>query len=138
VTPTCLSGDIVSKPLSYVAHKIREAIEVLTDEYLRSGFGFIRSQSDVGWLRGKNDNEGKVESLFLGNPNLNIWSWMRNMPMYGPNFGWGRPVYMGPGAVKGDGRAFIMPGQEDGSVLVAIRLQSAHVEAFKEVFHKDM
>ncbi|KAK7380697.1 hypothetical protein VNO78_33212 [Psophocarpus tetragonolobus] len=126
LTPTCLSGDIVSKPLSHVAHKIREAIEVLNDEYLRSGFGLIRMQNDVGWLRG----------IFIRNPNLSIWSWISNMPTYGPDFGWGRPVYMGPGTVRGDGRANIMPGAEDGSVLIAIRLQCAHVEAFKEFFHK--
>ncbi|CAJ1953313.1 unnamed protein product [Sphenostylis stenocarpa] len=129
LTPTCLSRDIVSKPLSYVAHKIREAIEVLTDEYLRSGFAFIRKENDVGWLR----------DTFLGNPNLSIWSWLSSMPIYGPDFGWGRPVYMGPGAVRGDGRAFILPGAGgDGSVLVAIRLQTGHVEAFKEFFHKDL
>ncbi|RDX80835.1 Spermidine hydroxycinnamoyl transferase, partial [Mucuna pruriens] len=138
VTPTCLGGDIVSKPLSYVAQKIREAIEVLTNEYLRSGFGFIGRENDVGWLRG-NDHGGKVEPLFLGNPNLNIWSWMSNMPLYGPDFGYGRAVYMGPGVVKGDGRAFIMPGSAgNGSVLIAIRLQNGHVEAFKEFFHKDL
>ncbi|KAJ1390497.1 Transferase [Sesbania bispinosa] len=139
VTPTSFSGDIVSKPLSYGAQKIREAIEVLTDEYLRSAFDFIGSQKNVGWLRPSLNNEGIVEAPFLGNPNLNIWSWISNMPMYGPDFGWGKPIYMGPGAVKGDGKAFIMPGPlDDGSLSIAIRLQTSHMEVFKEYFYKDI
>ncbi|XP_061357430.1 hydroxycinnamoyl-CoA:piscidic acid hydroxycinnamoyltransferase-like [Gastrolobium bilobum] len=139
VTHTCLSGDIVSKPLSYGAHKIREAIEMVTDEYLRSAFDFIGSQHNVACLRPSFNYLGCVESPFLGNPNLNIWSWMSNMPLYGPDFGWGKPVYMGPGVVKGDGKAFIMPSPiGDESISIAIRLQNAHMEAFKEFFYRDI
>ncbi|MED6116092.1 hypothetical protein PIB30_096876 [Stylosanthes scabra] len=140
VTPTCLSGDIASKPLRYGAQKIREAIELLTDEYLRSAFEFIERQDHLGCLRPKlNRESGCVEGPFLGNPNLNIWSWMSNMPTYGPDFGWGRPVYMGPGEITGDGRAFIMPAASgEGNLSVAIRLQTPHVEPFVKFFYQDI
>ena len=36
VTSICLYGDLLSKPLSYFAGKLREAIETVTDEYIRS------------------------------------------------------------------------------------------------------
>ncbi|XP_057740595.1 hydroxycinnamoyl-CoA:piscidic acid hydroxycinnamoyltransferase-like [Arachis stenosperma] len=135
VSPTCHSGDIASKPLRYGAQKIREAIELLTDEYLRSAFEFIGSQDDVGWLRPKLNSEPP----FLGNPNLNIWSWMSNMPTYGPDFGWGRPLYMGPCEVVGDGRAFIMPAPTgDGTLSVVIRLQTPHLQPFEKFFYEDI
>ncbi|MED6210516.1 hypothetical protein PIB30_064824 [Stylosanthes scabra] len=140
VTPTCLSGDIASKPLRYGSQKMREAIELLTDEYLRSAFEFIGRQDNLGCLRPKlNGESGCVEAPFLGNLNLNIWSWMSNMPTYGPDFGWGRPVYMGPCEVKGDGKAFIMPAPGgDGNLSVAIRLQTPHVEPFVKFFYQDI
>ncbi|XP_052111697.1 shikimate O-hydroxycinnamoyltransferase-like [Arachis duranensis] len=135
VTPTCLSGDIASKPLRYGAQKIREAIELLTDEYLRSVFEFIGRQEHVGWLRPKLNSEPP----FLGNPNLNIWSWMSNMPTYGPDFGWGRPLYMGPCEVIGDGRAFIMPAPTgDGTLSIVIRLQTPHLQPFQKFFYEDI
>ncbi|MED6206470.1 hypothetical protein PIB30_026937 [Stylosanthes scabra] len=82
---------------------------------------------------------GCVEAPFLGNPNLSIWSWMTDMPIYGADFGWGRPIYMGPGELKGDGRTYIMPAPSgDVTLSVAIRLQKPHVQPFVKFFYQDI
>ena len=51
VTSNCLSGDLLSNPLSYASGKLREAIERMTDEYIRSALDFMTSQKHIGWLR---------------------------------------------------------------------------------------
>ena len=61
------------------------------------------------------------------------------MPVYGADFGWGKPVYMGPGVLNADGKIFIIPGpNSDGSFVLAVRLQTAHMEAFKKFFYEDI
>ena len=51
VTSTCLYGNLLSKPLSYSTGKLREAIETVIDEYIRSNLDFIASQKHVDGLR---------------------------------------------------------------------------------------
>ncbi|RWR91266.1 spermidine hydroxycinnamoyl transferase-like protein [Cinnamomum micranthum f. kanehirae] len=50
------------------------------------------------------------------------------------NFGWGPPVYMAPAALGFEGRGFILPTkEEDGGMIVALRLQRKHMENLKEL-----
>ncbi|KAL5060644.1 hypothetical protein RYX36_032248, partial [Vicia faba] len=44
-------GDITSKPLSYVAMKIREANDLITNEYIRSHIDFNRGFEHLGDAR---------------------------------------------------------------------------------------
>ncbi|KAJ7961517.1 spermidine hydroxycinnamoyl transferase-like [Quillaja saponaria] len=136
VTPTCFLGDIISKPLSYSAQKIREATEILTEDFLRSQLDFITRQQNVEWLRASFHIVNYVKGPFFGNPNMSIGSWL-SLPMYREDFGWGKPVYVGPGSLNDDGKTFIMPtGPDgDGSIIVALRLQTIHMEAFKRFFY---
>ena len=55
MTSTCLYGKLVSKTLSYFAGKLREAIERMDDEYIRSALDFISSQKDVSGLRSRSE-----------------------------------------------------------------------------------
>ncbi|XP_059462798.1 hydroxycinnamoyl-CoA:piscidic acid hydroxycinnamoyltransferase-like [Corylus avellana] len=80
VTSPCLYADLLSKPLSYAAGKLREAIERVTNEYITSALDFITSQKDVAPLRKNFHIRGYTEAPFLGNPNVFIGSWI-NLPL---------------------------------------------------------
>lgn len=79
---------------------------------------------------------GSTQGAFLGNPNIAITSWI-GLPLFGVDFGWGKEIYMGPGAIGHDGKSFILPSRdEDGSFDVPIRLQVEHMDAFKKYFYE--
>ncbi|KAJ7961520.1 spermidine hydroxycinnamoyl transferase-like [Quillaja saponaria] len=131
-------GDIVSNPLSYSAQSIREGIEMLTQENLRSQLDFIAGQEDVSWLRGSFHTLGCMEAPFTGNPDMLIGVWT-NIPMYEADFGWGGPLYIGPALLNADGKSFIMScPSEDGALTIALRFQTIHMESFKKFFYDDI
>uniref|UniRef100_A0A5B7AUE2 Putative spermidine hydroxycinnamoyl transferase-like n=1 Tax=Davidia involucrata TaxID=16924 RepID=A0A5B7AUE2_DAVIN len=139
LTPLTMSraGELVSRPLGYASSRVREAVEMITDEYARSSLDFIRSQPDVTQFRTFN-TAGCTRGAFFGNPNLEITSWV-GLPVYGTDFGWGKEIYMGPGALGYEGKCIVLSGHdEDGSLVIALRLQVAHMEAFKMFFYEDI
>ena len=72
----------------------------MTDEYIRSAIDFIASQRDMNLPRIAYQTPDSDEgSHVLGNPNLNIVSWM-NMPIDGADFGFGKPPVLGPGSIN--------------------------------------
>ncbi|MED6164910.1 hypothetical protein PIB30_094631 [Stylosanthes scabra] len=123
VTPVCLVGEMISEPLSYGAKMIREAVErVSNDEY-------IRSQIDV-IARG----EYRAGMFFVGSPTMAFISWM-GMPVYEADFGWGKPDYFGPGAVSPVDIGMMAPTpQGDGSMLIFMHFQIAHMDKFLNLF----
>jgi shikimate O-hydroxycinnamoyltransferase len=128
----------LSKPLGFAAGKLREAIERVTDEYIKSILDFITSQKDVGHLRKNFHIRGYTKAPFLGNPNVDIGSWI-SLPLYSVDFGWGKPVYVGPGILHSDGKMFIIPGPADeGSLVIALCLQTQCMNSFKEIFYQDL
>ncbi|KAL6962491.1 shikimate O-hydroxycinnamoyltransferase [Sarracenia purpurea var. burkii] len=131
------AGELVSRPLSYASSRIREAIEKVTDEYINAAVDFLKCQPELFRfqdLYGLEHNQGP----FHGNPNLGVTSWM-NLPIHGLDFGWGREIYVGPGNHDFDGDSLILPGRDgDGSLVVALCLQAAHMEAFKKFFYQDI
>lgn len=137
VIATSLAGDLVSKPLGYASSRIREAIEKVTDEYVRSGIEFLKNQEDLSRFRDLHAI-GSDRRSFYGNPNLGVISWL-TLPIYGLDFGWGKEVYMGPGTHDFDGDSLLLPDADgDGSLLVAICLQVDHMDAFKKHFYEDI
>ncbi|CAL5376387.1 unnamed protein product [Camellia sinensis] len=137
VVTTLTSGDIVSKPLGYTAEKLREVIERVTDEYIRSCFVFLKNEPDLSKFR-YNHTVGSSQGAFYGNPNMSITNWTR-LPLYGMDFGWGKEICMIPGAIGYDGKAFVLPGHnEDGSFLIPLRLQATHMDDFKKFFYEDI
>ncbi|KAF5471718.1 hypothetical protein F2P56_008491 [Juglans regia] len=141
VTSKCVHGDLLAKPLSYAARKIREAIERITDEYIRSALDYITSQEDVSALRSNFHIRAYTKTPnFLGNPNVYIGSWI-NLPVYGMelDYGWGKPIYVGPGLLNDDGKSFIMSSPTaNGSLLIALRLQTEYMDSFKKLFYEDV
>ncbi|XP_030967791.1 spermidine hydroxycinnamoyl transferase-like [Quercus lobata] len=136
VTPICLYEDLLSRPLSYSAGKLREAIERMDDEYIRSALDFISSQKDVSGLRSNFHIQGY--GPFLGNPNIFLGSWI-GLPIYDADFGWGKPIYVGPGLLNMDGKSFIMTSPTaDGSLIIALSLQRQYMDSFKKIFYEDI
>lgn len=72
--------DIDEKPFSFCVEKVREAIERVTDEYVRSV---------IDWL----EVHKGVPSTANGNFYVSAW-W--KLPFYELDFGYGKPVYGGP------------------------------------------
>ncbi|WJX31788.1 shikimate O-hydroxycinnamoyltransferase [Trifolium repens] len=131
-------GEITSKPLGYVAQKIREATELVSDEFIRSQIDVIRSFENLDDARKLFLNsEGEIAPYF-GNPNFQLTSWM-SMPIYEADFGWGKPFYVGLAYVSPHDRALILLSPDgDGSVLVCLHFQIAHLELFNKFFYEDI
>ncbi|XP_058784283.1 hydroxycinnamoyl-CoA:piscidic acid hydroxycinnamoyltransferase-like [Vicia villosa] len=131
-------GEITSKPLGDVSQMIREAIEFASDEFIRSQIDIIRGFEHLDdaralFLGGEGD-----KFPYVGNPNFHLTSWM-SMPVYEADFGWGKPAYFGMASVFPHDRAVILLSpDEDGSVLVCLHFQIAHLELFKKFFYEDI
>ncbi|XP_043708048.1 spermidine hydroxycinnamoyl transferase-like [Telopea speciosissima] len=137
---TSRAGELMGNPLGFAASRIREAVDTMTDEYFKSAIDFLGGQEDMRPFRTAFHTVGCTQGAFLGNPNVAIASWL-GLPIYGADFGWGKPIYMGPVSLGFDGRCFIVPGpdhDEDGSFTILLRLIAAHMEDFKKFFYGDI
>ncbi|KAK7315420.1 hypothetical protein VNO77_33966 [Canavalia gladiata] len=140
IPPKCCTRELISNPINYAAHLIREAIDRHTNEYIRSQLNFLRGQQHMDYFRfaGNVNDELSKDAPFHGNPNFDAISWI-SLPVYGADFGWGKPVYFGPGSIGSDGRAYmIRSSQEDGSIIILICLQKAPVQNFNKLFFEDI
>ncbi|KAL6570275.1 hypothetical protein OROMI_014789 [Orobanche minor] len=126
-TPLAVSGDLESKPVWYAASKIHDALARMDNEYLRSALDFLELQPDLKALvRGAHT---------FRCPNLGITSWVR-LPIHEADFGWGRPIFMGPGGIAYEGLSFVLPSPtNDGSLSVAISLQTEHMKVFEKLLY---
>ncbi|XP_065869325.1 shikimate O-hydroxycinnamoyltransferase [Euphorbia lathyris] len=126
-TPIAVGGDLISKPTWYAAGRIHDALVRMDHDYLRSALDYLELQPDLSALvRGAHTFKC---------PNLGITSWVR-LPIHDADFGWGRPIFMGPGGIAYEGLSFILPSStNDGSLSVAIALQSEHMKLFEKFIH---
>ncbi|KAK7349093.1 hypothetical protein VNO77_06177 [Canavalia gladiata] len=126
-TPIAVAGNLMSKPTWYAASRIHNALTRMDNEYLRSALDFLELQPDLKALvRGAHTFKC---------PNLGITSWTR-LPIHDADFGWGRPIFMGPGGIAYEGLSFIIPSAtNDGSLSVAIALQPDHMKVFKDYLY---
>ncbi|KAI8565736.1 hypothetical protein RHMOL_Rhmol03G0284300 [Rhododendron molle] len=137
VVATSRAGELMTKPFSYGPSKIREAIEMVTDDYVKSALDLVKGLPNLTRFRTYH-TVGSTQGAFYGNPNLEITSWL-GLPLKGIDFGWGKEIHAGPGSVAFDGKTFIMDGpNEDGSLIVALRLQVGHMDTLRELFYKDI
>lgn len=121
-TPIAAAGDLMSKPTWYAASRIHDALARMDNEYLWSALDYLELQPDLKALvRGAHTFKC---------PNLGITSWTR-LPIHDADFGWGRPIFMGPGGIAYEGLAFALPSAtNDGSLSIAICLQKEHMKVF--------
>ncbi|GMH15886.1 hypothetical protein Nepgr_017727 [Nepenthes gracilis] len=127
-TPIAEAGAIMSKPTWYAASRIHEALARMDNEYLRSALDYLELQPDLTALvRGAHT---------FRCPNLGITSWTR-LPIYDADFGWGRPIFMGPGGIAYEGLAFMLPSPtSDGCLSLAIALQASHMKSFEKYLYE--
>ncbi|XXG58609.1 hypothetical protein AAC387_Pa04g0882 [Persea americana] len=127
--PTAVTGDLVSNPLSYAASQIHDALARMDDEYLRSAIDFLELQTD--W---KAIMPGGFH-LYRGHVMCTVNSWYR-FPIYDADFGWGRPIFMGPGWVGFPGLCIMLPcSTDDGSLSLIISLEPDHMVFFQKYFY---
>ncbi|KAM7252738.1 hypothetical protein ACFE04_008247 [Oxalis oulophora] len=114
-------------PPGYFGNNIHAALKRMDDEYLRSALDFLEMQPDLtALIRGANTYRC---------PNLNVVSWVR-LPIYEADFGWGRPIHMGPASVVFEGMVCILPSpNNDGSLSLAICLGMDHIELFQKLLY---
>uniref|UniRef100_A0A1D1XQ04 Hydroxycinnamoyl-Coenzyme A shikimate/quinate hydroxycinnamoyltransferase n=1 Tax=Anthurium amnicola TaxID=1678845 RepID=A0A1D1XQ04_9ARAE len=126
-TPLATAGEITEGELGVSAGRIQEALGRMDDEYLRSALDYLEGQPDLAKLvRGAHT---------FRCPNLGITSWIR-LPIHNADFGWGRPVFMGPGGIAYEGLAFLLPSPTgDGTLSLAISLQSHHMTKFHKIIY---
>uniref|UniRef100_A0A2P2J998 Uncharacterized protein MANES_11G067800 n=1 Tax=Rhizophora mucronata TaxID=61149 RepID=A0A2P2J998_RHIMU len=123
-----MAGDLQSKPTWYAAGRLHDSLGRMDNDYLRSALDYLELQPDLSALvRGAHT---------FKNPNLGITSWVR-LPIHDADFGWGRPIFMGPGGIPYEGLSFILPSPtNDGSNWVAIALLSQHMKRFERFINE--
>lgn len=126
-TAIAVAGDLRSNPTWYAAGRIHDALVRMDNDYLRSAIDYLELQPDLTPLvRGAHTYRC---------PNLGITSWVR-LPIHDANFGWGRPIFMGPGVILYEGLSYVLPSpNNDGSLSVAICLQTEHMKLFEKLFY---
>ncbi|KAL8142431.1 hypothetical protein V2J09_015463 [Rumex salicifolius] len=129
MTATSSSEELNSSPLGYACRRVRLAIEAVTEEYVWADLDYWKRQPDLRVWRGLRTTEG----MYV-NPDVMVTSWF-TLPLHGLDFGWGEETHMGPGHQTMEGISTILPGRHDGSALVAMCLQPAHVNDFKAYFY---
>ncbi|RZC63274.1 hypothetical protein C5167_025024 [Papaver somniferum] len=125
-TVRAFSGDIVSKPLSYTVNLIHETFRSSgNNEYLRSAIDYLELNPSIRTIaKGKGCN-------------FRLPTWVR-LPLYEADFGWGKPIYVGPGVNRFLGRTFLIPNPagSDGGVCLIIPLESEYqMNIFKKDFY---
>ncbi|XP_051149199.1 spermidine hydroxycinnamoyl transferase-like [Andrographis paniculata] len=131
------SGEITAAPLGYAAARIREAIDIVTGDYVESMIDYLKGLEDFSRLQDIKA-PGTNDGTFYGNPNLGVTSWLA-LPLHGLDFGWGKEIFMGPGTHDCDGDSLVIPSSDgDGSVTVAVCLQDSCMEDFKKIFYEDL
>ncbi|XP_047938944.1 rosmarinate synthase-like [Salvia hispanica] len=127
-TWTATYGELVSNPVEVAAEKVHAALVQMDDEYLRSALDYLELQ-----LPNNKDIARSERSVKC--PNFGIATWVR-LPFYEADYGWGKPVYAGPGGAQYEGKALLFAdGENDGSMLLAITLLQPHMDAFQKLLY---
>ena len=100
-------ADLTSKPIDYAASIIHDVLAKIDDEYLRYALDYLELQGDLTPL---------VQGIHTRrSPNITITAWSR-LPIYDADFGWGRPIFMGPANIYDEGRSYIFPSPTNDGV----------------------
>ncbi|KAL5972362.1 hypothetical protein ACLOJK_041616 [Asimina triloba] len=122
------AGDLLSGSTSIAVSRVHDALARMDDEYLRSALNFLELQPDPNLVIRRADT--------FRCPNVAFVSWAEH-PLYEADFGWGRPMYVGPAKVLSEGQAYLLPSPPDQSSLysLVISLQEQHMEPFLMHFY---
>ncbi|KAI3771890.1 hypothetical protein L6452_03061 [Arctium lappa] len=126
-TPIAKSGDLMTQSLSDAASLIRTTLSKMDNNYLRSAIDYLEVQPDLSALiRGPS---------YFASPNLNINTWTR-LPVHDADFGWGRPVFMGPACILYEGTIYVLPSpNNDRSMSLAVCLDADEQPLFEKFLY---
>ncbi|RRT67856.1 hypothetical protein B296_00038840 [Ensete ventricosum] len=128
-TPIATAGEVAAEGCgpAPAAGRIQGALARMDEPYLRSALDYLELQPDLAALvRGAHT---------FRCPNIGLTSWVR-LPIHDADFGWGRPVFMGPGGIAYEGLAFLLPSPTgDGSLSLAISLRADHMLKFRKLIY---
>nr|KYP33875.1 Anthranilate N-benzoyltransferase protein 2 [Cajanus cajan] len=136
VTPECSVGDVISNPLCYASQKIREALYVVTNEYIRSQLSSTLGQEQLDYISSFFHGQGQQHKgvPYSGSHNILLTSWI-SMPVYEADFGWGKPVHFGLADVSQVDRAMITRSSDGDGVVVFMHFQASQMQLFKKFFY---
>ncbi|KAF5188284.1 Hydroxycinnamoyl-CoA shikimate/quinate hydroxycinnamoyltransferase, partial [Thalictrum thalictroides] len=130
ITPMLTAGELLSKSLTDVVQTIHQTIVRADNEYLRSSIDYMEVLPELSGLL---PNPAKANC-----PNLGFTSWCQ-LPMHEVDFGWGRPIFTGPGSILCEGLAYLFPSpKNDGILSLAIALQPDHMKLFRKYIYDDI
>ncbi|XP_060211567.1 shikimate O-hydroxycinnamoyltransferase-like [Lycium barbarum] len=126
-TPIAKSSELQSEPLTKTARKIHDTLARMGDEYLRSAIDYLELITDLSKLiRGP---------TYFASPNLNINSWTK-LPVHDSDFGWGKPIHMGPACILYEGTVYILPSpSDDKNLRLAVCLDADHMPLFEKYLY---
>ncbi|KAB2611565.1 shikimate O-hydroxycinnamoyltransferase-like [Pyrus ussuriensis x Pyrus communis] len=117
-TPIAAVGDLLSKPTWYAASRMHDALVHVDNDYLRSIINYLQL------------NRPRLCELVTGPSS--IWCCRFTMLI----FGWGRPIYMGPGTMPFEEISFILPSATNyQSLSLVITLQPEHMKSFSKMLY---
>jgi len=127
-TPVAKSGTLTSDSLVNAAKLIHSTLTKMDNDYLRSAIDYLETQPDLSALiRGPS---------YFASPNLNINAWSR-LPVYDADFGWGRPIFMGPAIILYEGTVYVLPSpNNDRSVSLAVCLDAKEQPLFEKYLYE--
>jgi shikimate O-hydroxycinnamoyltransferase len=120
-------GDVLSRPLGFVADRIKRAVSRVDDAFVRSVIDYLELESEKG--------SQAARGQFMPESDLWVVSWL-GMPIYDADFGWGRPGFVAPAQMFGSGTAYVTQGREkDGPVSVLFALEPEYLQCFEKAFY---
>ncbi|KAG4144705.1 hypothetical protein ERO13_D05G054200v2 [Gossypium hirsutum] len=125
-----LSENLQSEPFVNTLERVHGTLRRMDNEYLRSALDYLEILPDITAARRAPDT--------FQCPNLNIINWIR-LSIHDADFGWGRPIYMGPANIVHEGKIYLLPSPtDDGSLSVVACLQTAHMKLFEKHLYEGL
>ncbi|KAF9596731.1 hypothetical protein IFM89_012930 [Coptis chinensis] len=126
--PTAGVTELLTKPLSYSAKLIHEAVKKVNNSYFKSFIDFASYKVDEECLVPKLSFSGNTTCL-----NLNIDSWL-GLPFCDLDFGGGKPHIFTPSYQLWRGQIYVVPSiGGDGSIDVFLALNQKQMDSFKQI-----
>ncbi|GJU29145.1 shikimate O-hydroxycinnamoyltransferase-like protein [Tanacetum coccineum] len=127
-TPVDKSGNLTKGSLSNAAKLIHNTLTKMDNDYLRSAIDYLEVQPDMSALvRGPS---------YFASPNLNINAWTR-LPVHDADFGYGRPIFMGPACILYEGTIYVLPSpNNDRSMSLAVCLDASEQSLFEKFLYE--
>ncbi|KAK5830196.1 hypothetical protein PVK06_013990 [Gossypium arboreum] len=125
-----LSGNLQSESFVNTLERVHGTLRRMDNEYLRSALDYLETLPDITAARRAPDT--------FQCPNLNIINWIR-LSIHDADFGWGRPIYMGPANIVHEGKIYLLPSPtDDGSLSLVACLQTAHIKLFEKHLYEGL